>query len=82
MALVGAGGQFGAGDDLRIAFEPLQVGLEHGPGVGVDDGADVGGGVGRIAHDLGGERALQPLDQGVGSVMRDIEQAQGRAALT
>jgi len=57
------------------------VGLKRRLRIGVDDGADVGGGVGRIAHDLGGERALQALDQGVSGVMRDIEQAQGRAAL-
>ncbi len=82
MALVGAGGQFGAGNDLRVAFEPLQVGVERGLRVGVDNRADVGGGVGRIAHDLGGEGALEALDQGVGGVMRDIEQTQGRAALT
>ena len=55
--------------------------VQRGLRLVVDHRADVGGGIGRIADGTHVHRAVEPLDQPVGGVVRQEQQAQRRAAL-
>jgi hypothetical protein len=66
---------------LGFLVQARQVLVQRLLGLGVDHRADVGDGQGRIADDQGVHRALQAVDDVLGGVFGQEQQAQGRAAL-